>query len=223
MVSVIIVAGGKGLRMGAEVPKQFLPIGSVPIIMRTIKRFRNHPQIGEVIVVLPSEMFDYWKKLCDEYDFTLGHSVATGGSTRFESVKNGLSMLSPQSKIVMVHDAVRPFVSDDLITRVIESAREHKAVVPVVEMIDSVREVENNGVSHHLDRAVLRRVQTPQGFLREIIDEGYCQEFSHLFTDDASVIESLGYNIFAVDGLSDNIKITNKIDLAIAKYMLEGE
>ena len=221
MVSVIIVAGGKGLRMGADVPKQFLPINSMPIIMRTIERFSNHPKIGEVIVVLPSELLVYWSTLCKEYEFNLKHTLAAGGSTRFESVKNGLTEISEDASIVMIHDAVRPFVSDELINKLIEKTIEHESVVPVVDMIDSVREIGGDGVSRHIDRSILKRVQTPQSFSRKLIDEAYCQSFSDKFTDDASVVEALGHNISIVDGESNNIKITTQIDLIIAKGILD--
>lgn len=221
MVSVIIVAGGKGLRMGNDIPKQFIPIGDIPILMRTIDKFHNHPLVDEVIVVLPLEQNEYWRELCKEYDFCIEHTIAEGGETRFHSVKSGLNRVSQISEVVLVHDAVRPFVTVGLINKVIEGVIKYGAVVPAVEMIDSIRKFSSDGSSMSIDRSNFKRIQTPQGFNHKILSLAYDQPYSDVFSDDASVVECLGENICFVDGDLSNIKITTKLDMLIGKAILD--
>ncbi len=139
MNAVIIVAGGKGLRMGGDIPKQFLPVGGKPILMRTIDRFLQYDEKMQVVLVLPESQQEYWRTLCDEYHFSQPYTLANGGETRFHSVKNGLALVSPDAQLIGVHDGVRPFVSLDTIRATYEEAARSEAVVPVIEVVETVR------------------------------------------------------------------------------------
>ena len=206
----LIVAGGIGERMNAAIPKQFLLLKRTPILMRTLKQFSH---FEEIILVLPSTQFDYWHSLCDTYNFTLKHTLAAGGKTRFHSVKNGLGKITANS-IIAIHDGVRPLVSTPLINRLISQAKDGIGVVPVVPIKDSIRKVDGEN-SIHIDRNKLYKVQTPQCFFSSDIKNAYTQEFSEHFTDDASVFESAGGKITTILGENKNIKITTEEDLRI--------
>jgi len=213
----LIMAGGKGLRMNAKIPKQFLEIAGKPLIMHTIETFFNlDPEIS-LIVVLPPDQIEYWQQLCKKHAFTINHIIATGGETRFHSVKNGLNFISTPS-LVAVHDAVRPLVSTETISRCFEKAEKTGAAIPVVELVDSIREISDNK-SKTVNRNNFRLVQTPQIFDGAILLKAYDQEYSPLFTDDASVVESLGISIHLEEGNRENIKITTQMDVAFAEML----
>lgn len=218
--NIVIVAGGKGLRMGKDLPKQFIPIGGKPVLMHTVEAFYRFDNKINIILVLPSSHQDYWKQLCTEYMFDIPHCIATGGDTRFHSVKNGLELVS--SGLVGVHDGVRPFVSVDLITRCYCSAQIHKAVIPVIPSADSLREMTDDVHSHIIDRSRIRLVQTPQVFDSQLLKEAYKAQYKNSFTDDASVVESFNCTIHLVEGEAGNIKITTPFDLKIGEAILEG-
>lgn len=211
---VLIVAGGKGLRMGGDIPKQFLPIGGKPILMRTIEAFRSVLDDVKIVLVLPADQHDYWQELCRKHDFRSPELIANGGATRFHSVSNGLSLL-PDDKdaVVGVHDGVRPFVSAETILRCFSAAAEGKAVVPVVPVVETLRQILPDGKSLTRPRDEYRLVQTPQTFPLALLKEAYRQPFSEAFTDDASVVEALGKEITMVEGNRENIKITTPSDL----------
>lgn len=211
---VLIVAGGKGLRMGGDIPKQFLPIGGKPILMRTIEAFRSVLDDVKIVLVLPADQHDYWQELCRNHDFRSPELIANGGATRFHSVSNGLSLL-PDDKdaVVGVHDGVRPFVSAETIRRCFSAAAEGKAVVPVVPVVETLRQILPDGKSLTRPRDEYRLVQTPQTFPLALLKEAYRQPFSEAFTDDASVVEALGKEITMVEGNRENIKITTPSDL----------
>jgi len=161
---VIIVAGGKGLRMGSDIPKQFLPIGGKPVLMRTLERFREYSETLRIILVLPEAQQEYWKKLCEEYHFSIEYQLANGGETRFHSVQNGLALIPDDAEgVVGVHDGVRPFPSIDVICRCYETARLKKAVIPVIPVVETVRHLEGED-SITVPRGEYRLVQTPQTF-----------------------------------------------------------
>lgn len=213
----VIVAGGKGLRMGGDVPKQFLPIGGKPVLMHTIEAFRRALDDVEIVLVLPAEQHDYWQKLCKDYKFHSPELIAKGGETRFHSVKNGLALLPNDIEAVVgVHDGVRPFVSKETIRRCFAAAAEGKAVVPVVAVVETVRQILPDGKSVTRPRDEYRLVQTPQTFPLALLKEAYQQPFSDAFTDDASVVEALGKDIVMIEGNRENIKITTPSDLRIA-------
>ena len=204
----IVVAGGKGLRMGGEIPKQFIPVQGRPVLMRTLDAFHAYDESVELIVVLPVAQQDYWKELCREYDFRIPYRLADGGETRFHSVANGL---------------VRPFVSREVIAACYESAFRERATIPVVEVVETLRCLKSNeteGDSVTVDRAQYRLVQTPQTFRADVLKAAYRQEYRPFFTDDASVVEAMGVPVSLVPGNRENIKITTPFDLKIAEALL---
>lgn len=217
---MIIVAGGKGLRMGSDVPKQFLPVAGKPVLMRTISRFREYSDALGVVLVLPNEQHEYWQQLCREYGFTERYTVASGGETRFHSVKNGLAMI-PDSAcgVVGVHDGVRPFPSIEVINRCYDTAREAGAVVPVVPVVETLRHISPMGTSETVPRNDFRLVQTPQTFDIKLLKRAYEQPYQEGFTDDASVVEALGHCVKLVEGNRENIKLTTPFDLQVAETL----
>ena len=231
---VIIVAGGQGLRMGGDIPKQFLPIGGRPVLMRTMERFAEYSEDLQIILVLPQSQWEYWRELCQKYNFPFpsaskaspsggglegaSYLLASGGSTRFHSVQNGLAQIPDDAEgVVGVHDGVRPFVSVEVIARCYEAARTEKAVVPVVPVVESLRHISKGAVV----RNDYRLVQTPQVFDIQLLKRAYRQSFNESFTDDASVVESLGHSITMVEGNRENIKITTPFDLRIAETLVQ--
>ena len=214
----IIVAGGRGLRMGGELPKQFLPLSGKPVLMRTLELFEG--EVSRIILVLPEDPIPFWQELCEQYHFTLTHTVALGGETRFHSVRSGLSHL-PQEGLVAVHDGVRPLVSRVLIRRSFEEAERSGAALPACPVTDSLRLRQDEGKSEAVDRSRYVAVQTPQTFDLGRLQQAYEQAYSPLFTDDASVYEaaSLG-SITLIDGEETNIKLTTPRDLLLAELLL---
>lgn len=218
---IIIVAGGKGLRMGTDIPKQFLPIDGMPVLMHTIKRFWEYSDRLKIILVLPETQQEYWHELCRKYDFNITHTIANGGKTRFHSVSNGLAMIPDDAQgIVGVHDGVRPFVSTEVIARCFEGARASEAVIPVTPVVETLRHLTSEHVSNTVQRNNYRLVQTPQTFDIQLLKHAYSQPYKDDFTDDASVVESLGKAITMVDGNRENIKITTQFDLIIAPSLV---
>ena len=224
---VIIVAGGKGLRMGTEIPKQFLPIGGRPVLMRTLERFREYSPTLQMILVLPKAQQDYWRELCQQYNFPLpqqggarggsSYLLADGGETRFHSVQNGLALIPDDAEgVVGVHDGVRPFPSIDVIRRCYETARIKKAVVPVIPVVETLRHI-TEGTK---PRGDYRLVQTPQTFDIQLLKAANRQPYNDGFTDDASVVEAFGFDITLVEGNRENIKITTPYDLKIAEILI---
>lgn len=212
---VVIVAGGKGVRMNSEIPKQFLLLKEKPILIHTIENFRH---FDERILVLPQSQIGYWKKLCLENNFKISHKIVEGGNTRFQSVKNGLEKVDNNS-VVAIHDGVRPLISENLINSLVKKVEEGIGVIPVVPLKDSIRKIEGK-YSKHIDRNNLFKVQTPQCFLSSEIKEAYSQEYTNVFTDDASVFENNKGEIKTVAGEEKNLKITTKEDLKISTYLL---
>lgn len=220
--NVIIVAGGKGLRMGNDLPKQFIPIGGKPLLMRTIEAFYRFDQDINIILVLPVSHQDYWKSLCEEYNFSIEHTIANGGETRFHSVKNGLALVA--DGLVGVQDGVRPFGSVEMIKRCFDAAEEeYPAVIPVIDSTDSLREVVDEDKSRIVDRSKIRLVQTPQVFDVNVLKKAYQTDFKETFTDDASVVEAMGVNVHLVKGEVTNIKITTPLDLKIGELIIRDK
>ena len=213
MNAVIIVAGGKGLRMGADIPKQFLPIGGKPILMHTLERFHEYDENLQIVLVLPADQQDYWQQLCAEQSFTLPYTLANGGESRFHSVKNGLEKVDAAATLIGVHDGVRPFVSTEVIANCYKEAARTEAVIPVIDVFETVRHLLPDGTSETVPRSDYKLVQTPQVFNAKLLREAYRQPFSPQFTDDASVVEAYGHRITLVAGNRENIKITTPNDL----------
>ena len=228
---VIIVAGGKGLRMGSDIPKQFLPIGGKPVLMRTIDRFREYSADLQIILVLPEAQQAYWRDLCRQYQYPLPsegagggfYLLANGGATRFHSVQNGLALVPDEAQgVVGVHDGVRPFPSVDVISRCYETARTAGAVVPVVPVVETLRKIGPMSPmgSTTVPRDDYRLVQTPQCFDIQLLKAANRQPYNDGFTDDASVVEAFGHAITLVEGNRENIKITTPYDLKIAEVLI---
>ena len=215
---VIIVAGGKGLRMGSDLPKQFLPMGDKPVLMHTLEVFRRYDEALQIILVLPQEQQSFWKQLCDEHHFTVKHVLAEGGETRFHSVKNGLALVNGIG-VVGIHDGVRPFVSQEVIARCFREAVVRQAVIPVIDVVETVRHLTESG-SETVSRNDYKLVQTPQVFDADLLKRAYEQEFTPFFTDDASVVEAMGVPVYLVEGNRENIKITTPFDLKVASALL---
>lgn len=223
---VIIVAGGKGLRMGSDIPKQFLPIGGKPVLMRTIERFREYSPTLQIILVLPKSQQDYWQELCHKYNFPLpqqggakggSYLMADGGETRFHSVQHGLALIPDDAQgVVGVHDGVRPFPSIEVIRNCYETARTKKAVIPIVPVVETLRHV----IEGTKPRGDYRLVQTPQTFDIQLLKAANRQPYNDGFTDDASVVEAFGFDITLVEGNRENIKITTPYDLKIAEVLV---
>ncbi len=222
---VIIVAGGKGLRMGTDIPKQFLPIGGKPVLMRTLERFREYSADLQIILVLPKAQQDYWKQLCKGYDFRIEYQLTDGGETRFHSVQNGLALVPDDAEgVVGVHDGVRPFPSVEVIRNCYETARTAKAVIPVIPIVETVRHLvseSNTQRSITVPRGDYRLVQTPQTFDIQLLKAANRQPYNDGFTDDASVVEAYGFDITLVEGNRENIKITTPFDMTIAEVLLQ--
>ena len=218
---VIIVAGGKGLRMGNDIPKQFLPIAGKPILMRTIERFHEYDENLNIILVLPKNLQEYWHQLCTEQHFDIKHQIANGGDTRFQSSKNGLALIpDDEDGVVGIHDGVRPFVSTAVIEECYETAREEYAAIPVYAVIDTLRYIDKQGGGKNVLRDDYRIVQTPQTFDIGLAKQAFNQGYKEQFTDDASVVESLGCQVAMVEGNRENIKITTPFDIKIAEALL---
>lgn len=216
---VIIVAGGKGLRMGSDIPKQFLPIAGKPVLMRTLERFRVYSSTLQIVLVLPEAQQDYWKQLCKQYNFKVEYQLANGGQTRFHSVQNGLALVPDDAEgVVGVHDGVRPFPSIDVIRNCYETARTKKAVIPVIPVVETVRQLKSEG-SITVPRDQYRLVQTPQTFDIQLLKAANRQPYNDGFTDDASVVESYGHAITLVEGNRENIKITTPYDIIVAEAL----
>jgi len=216
----VIVAGGSGNRMQTETPKQFLLLKNLPVIMHTIKAFALSDTQPKIIVVLHTDQHKYWERLCQEFNFNIPHNVVAGGTERFFSVKNAILSIEEES-FVAIHDAVRPLVSPELIDNCFRQAELQGNVIAAVQASDSIRMLKNNKTSA-LKRDEIYLVQTPQTFSLKILREAYQQGFENYFTDDASVVESKGYNINIIEGERNNIKITYPIDLELAELLLKN-
>jgi 2-C-methyl-D-erythritol 4-phosphate cytidylyltransferase len=209
--------------MGSDIPKQFLPIGGKPVLMRTLERFRAYSSALQIILVLPEAQQDYWRQLCEDYHFDVEHQIANGGQTRFHSVQNGLALVPDDAEgVVGVHDGVRPFPSIEVIRNCYETARTAKAVIPVIPVVETVRQLMSDGQvsSRTVPRDDYRLVQTPQTFDIQLLKAANRQPYNDGFTDDASVVESYGYAITLVEGNRENIKITTPYDLKIAEVLI---
>jgi 2-C-methyl-D-erythritol 4-phosphate cytidylyltransferase len=216
----LVVAGGKGLRMGTEIPKQFILLKGMPVLMHTLKAFRSIETI-QLILVLPKDQIAYWKELCINYKFELPHQIIAGGETRFQSVKNGLQAIEDSTGLVAIHDGVRPLISVKIIEESFAVAQEKGNALTVVALKDSIRKQTENG-SESINRSDYFLVQTPQTFKVEEIKNAYNKAaIVNNFTDDASVLEANGGQIQLVQGDYKNIKITTSEDLLFANALLK--
>jgi 2-C-methyl-D-erythritol 4-phosphate cytidylyltransferase len=216
--AVIFVAGGTGTRMGSPLPKQFLTLNNTPILIHTLRNFFAFNRNFEMIVVMHHDYISFWKDLCLQFEDVPEHTVVAGGEERFHSVKNGIEAVSADIQHIAIHDAVRPLVSHETLTRCFNTLNEHNAVVPAIPINDSIREV-HGVLNKSVDRSLYKRIQTPQCFESSMLKEAYSKPFSPLFTDDASVVEANGHSVFLVEGNLENIKITSPIDLIVGESL----
>ncbi len=225
---VIIPAGGAGSRMGAEIPKQMLPLAGVPILRRTVELFLNLPFKVDVVISINPVLKEAWKQYCRDEHFTFKHTLVNGGMTRFHSVQKALKYV-PEGAIVAVHDAVRPLLRREEIVAFYEAALEYPAVIPVVDVVDSMRHFAPDGgvpaqesvVSKIVPRGEYRLVQTPQIFHSEVLKKAYEQPYLPEFTDDASVVERMGVPLYFAQGSRLNIKLTTPEDMLLAQAILK--
>jgi 2-C-methyl-D-erythritol 4-phosphate cytidylyltransferase len=217
-LTVIITAGGIGKRMKSDLPKQFLLLKDKPIIMHTIERFLNYNSDFEILVSLPAEYIQFWKKICKDYSFTVEHTIVEGGKERYHSIKNALQKAT--GDLIFVHDAVRPLVSMKTLKEAEKCAIENNSAVPVLPMKDSLRKGDQKD-SKHVDRSQFWMVQTPQVFKRELLIAAYKLPYSNQITDDASLVEKFGEKVHLSKGNEENIKITTPLDMEIAEFLLK--
>ena len=220
--SVIILAGGKGLRAGGDLPKQFQLIAGKPMLMRTIEIFWRFDNSIHIVLALPPSYQILWKALCEQYHFSIPFIIADGGETRFHSVKNGLTKISDDD-IVAIHDAARPFVSLSVIDGCYRMAADLQCgVIPVTDEKNSIRLTTENGTKS-LDRNRIKIVQTPQVFPAKLIKKAYQADYNPLFTDDASVAEQAAIPICITKGNEENIKLTTSFDMQMAELYAQKQ
>ncbi|MBR3831527.1 MAG: 2-C-methyl-D-erythritol 4-phosphate cytidylyltransferase [Muribaculaceae bacterium] len=214
----IIVAAGSGSRFGAALPKQYCLMNGRPVLMYTIENMRVALPDSHIVLVLNKDFVDYWAELCEQYSFE-SPCVVVGGDSRWQSVKNAIDTIPDDAEVITVHDGARPIVDRMMVERLIAALNDAPGAIPVVSVTDSLRQVNEQG-SVPVDRALYKAVQTPQVFQAEKLIEAYSLPFTPTFTDDASVMAAMGYEIALVEGDTYNIKITNPLDIEIAQLYL---
>ena len=219
--TAIIVAGGKGSRMKSEIPKQFLELDGLPILMHTINVFYNYDKQIEIIIVIPEDQINEWKKLCDKHSFFVHHEIVLGGKTRFHSVQNAIQLLK-KNRLVAVHDGVRPLISESTIDRCFKMAEKKGNAIPVIPIDESIRKIENN-INFPVNRNEFVKIQTPEVFISDILIEAFKQSYSEDLTACNNVVEKAGYSINLVEGNLENIKITNRYDFIIAESLIKSK
>ncbi len=215
----VLVAGGKGLRMGTALPKQFLPLNGQPVLYHTVKAFLDAYADIHLILVLPAEQLSFAQMVLQCFPERIDMTIVAGGETRYHSVQNGLKAVRGNS-IVFVHDGVRPLASAALIQRCYEQAVEKGSAIPAIAVSDSIRTVEGD-TSKPINREQLRSIQTPQTFRSEIILPAFAQTYNAAFTDEATVVEAAGTDIFLIEGEKSNIKVTTPEDMILAEALLK--
>ena len=216
--SVIITAGGIGKRMGSDLPKQFLVLSGKPILVHTLELFFKYDPTIELILTLPNEWRGYWETVIDKYFCRVPHIVVNGGEERYHSIQNALKRCS--GSYIAVHDGVRPFVSFDTLNRCFSALNEHEAVVPVLKLKESLRQT-NDASTNAVDRSNYRLVHTPQCFRADVLRKAYEQPYHAQVTDDACLLEELGYKINLVESNEENIKLTTPFDFLIAEIIIQ--
>jgi 2-C-methyl-D-erythritol 4-phosphate cytidylyltransferase len=220
----IVVAAGRGTRLGGDRPKQFLELGGVPVIIHTLRQFERSKQINEVITVLPAEDTAGFESLAQKFGLKKAQRVLAGGQTRAQSVRNGLNAIA-QADIVAVHDGVRPFVTPEEIDEVVSAAERSGAAILTAPVADTIKRVDGDHIVQTILRADLRRALTPQCFRFDILKHAY-EQLDELeaqgveITDESFLVERLGVAVVTVEGSARNIKITNKADLEQAEALL---
>lgn len=204
--------------MNSSTPKQFLTVKGFPILMHTITAFYKYSKNINIIVAVPKDKFIEWKELCKKHRFNIKHKIVEGGKNRFHSVKNGISAIHDGEAYVAIHDGVRPFISKNLISELFIHLEKYGNVIPVITVNQSIREIKRNK-NYCFDRQRIRIVQTPQCFKLTTLKKAYKQNYKQSFTDDATVVESIGEKINLIEGEETNIKITTPLDLKLAELI----
>ena len=217
---VIIVAGGSGSRMKSDIPKQFIAVNGLPILMHTLQAFQKYSRALTIILVLPESQFSFWNNLCTQYQFHNSYQLVAGGETRFHSVQNGLNHIQDANALVAVHDGVRPVITTHTIQHGFQMAKENGTAITSMPVKDSLRFIDTDGQNKSVDRSAYRLIQTPQTFRIDWMRTAFSRPYQTLFTDCASVLESAGYPIHLIEGSYENIKITTPEDLQWAKVFL---
>jgi 2-C-methyl-D-erythritol 4-phosphate cytidylyltransferase len=219
----VIVAGGSGTRLKSKLPKQFIEIGSLPVLMHTINQFRSYSPAIQIILVLPENQITTWQALCEKHHFSIENlNLVKGGDSRYQSCKNGISSINAPAAIVAIHDGVRPFVSKEVIKKGFDLAKTKGTAICCIECKDSARYLDEiNNTNSSLIRSRIRLIQTPQIFDLNILKKSYLGSELDIFTDDASVVEYAGFPINLFEGEPVNIKITTADDLIWAEIFLK--
>ncbi|MFZ4861877.1 2-C-methyl-D-erythritol 4-phosphate cytidylyltransferase [Sphingobacterium sp. Mn56C] len=223
---VIIAAGGTGSRIKSTLPKQYMLLAGIPVLLHTLAKFS--PLVDKIVVVLHADMATLWDGYIKEYAITIPHDIVIGGNSRFQSVKNGLAYLQKQyqtqltaATVIAVHDAARPLVDAKLIDLSLQEAAKGQCNTLATKSTNSIR-IGTASQSKAVDRNSVWQVQTPQSFPAELLFNAYQQPESPLFTDDASVVETCGYTIKLIEGSATNIKITYPQDFEMAEQLLNN-
>jgi 2-C-methyl-D-erythritol 4-phosphate cytidylyltransferase len=217
----LIVAGGKGTRIKSAVPKQFIELNGTPVLIHTLKAFFSYSENIKIVLVLPEDDFATWNTLAVKYHFSKPITLQKGGDTRFQSVRNGLDMMTGEG-LVAIHDGVRPLVSKDIIGASFRLAAAHQSAVAAVRLKESIRMTDQNSTKA-MDRSKFRLIQTPQTFDLQLIKKAYQLKEDTNLTDDASVAERAGHSISLFEGSYENIKITTAEDLVMAEALLKNK
>ncbi len=218
----IVVAGGKGTRMKSTTPKQFMLINGLPVLMHTLDSFFAYSDDIQVILVLPEDDLDTWRQLCEKHGYDREITIAVGGDTRFQSVKNGLAKIQESEGLVAIHDGVRPLVGKDIIGASFRLAAVHGSAVAAVRLKESLRKTDQDNTKA-VDRSDFRMIQTPQTFELRLIKNAYQIKEESSLTDDASVAERSGHVISLFEGSYANIKITTPEDIVVAEALLKKQ
>jgi 2-C-methyl-D-erythritol 4-phosphate cytidylyltransferase len=216
----VIVAGGTGIRMLGDVPKQFMLLNGKPIILYSIDAFYSFDSKIQIIVVIHPDYLVFWEELRMGFKIDIPFLVAAGGKTRFDSVKNGLNLID-EDGFVAIHDAARPVINPDFIGQLFSEAENHGSAMPGIALNDTIRMIDGD-TSHQLDRTFLRAMQTPQVFKVSELKRAYTQPFQPIFTDDASVMQSAGFPLHLTEGRPWNIKITYLQDIPLAELLMKA-
>jgi 2-C-methyl-D-erythritol 4-phosphate cytidylyltransferase len=223
--SVIIPAGGTGKRFGSELPKQFVELKGIPIIVRTIQLFDEIEEVESIIIPIHSDHLELMQELVKTYKLHKVKEIVVGGIERQNSVYNGLNTNSAkESDIILIHDAVRPFVSKELIKSIIEETEESGAVIPAMKPKETIKEIDNKRlVKKTINRDTLVSVQTPQGFWQDLLIKAFdsIKNSNFIATDDASLLEFIGFKVTIIEGEDSNVKITTPFDLKVAELLLK--
>lgn len=222
MIIAIIPSAGKGKRLKSEKPKQFLEINGIPLIIHTLLKFENHPQVDGIIICTSSEYLKFTKNLVDSFSLKKILDIVKGGETRQDSVFCGVKSSPPDTEIFLVHDAVRPFVSSKLISEVIENTKKYGASVPALPVRDTLNKVKEEIIIQNIDRTDLFAIQTPQGIKAKILKTllEKAKNSNLIFSDESSLLLYYGYEVRIVKGLFINFKITYPEDLFLAEKLI---